>query len=58
MEIEHRGFLGAAKEATCKILHQIKEGRSTDEVISGKFASYNKTDTIQGTINFERGGCE
>ena len=55
MEIDHRGFLGAAKEATCKILHQIKEGRSTDEVISGKFASYNYRYQREGTTNFERG---
>ena len=57
MEIDHRGFLGAAKEATCKILHQIKEGRPTDEVISGKFASYNYRYQREGTINFERGRC-
>ena len=39
--MENLGFLEAAKEETCKILDQIKEGKPTDEVISGKFASYD-----------------
>ena len=38
LENENLGFLGAAKEATCKVLDQIQDGRPIDEVISGKFA--------------------
>ena len=38
MENENLGFLGGAKEATCKVLDQIQDGRPVDEVISGKFA--------------------
>jgi|OM-RGC.v1.039262095 hypothetical protein len=38
LENENLGFLEAAKEATFKILDQIKEGGTTDEVISGKIA--------------------